>query len=437
VIPAAATVASICTALVALINASLAGGLTAVDNTTHVTVTANVALDDDAIATAAVFIGGAAPVEILGAAFDGVVNDLEIFPPKVIRVVFNADADWDATTLLVTGFDEDGLPQTENIAIPNAGGATVVGTKLWSQITKLNIPAQTAACAGTVGLGPAAGALFSYKVTKSSVSGLELRDMTTDPGIVTDLGAVVAVDDDWYGIAIDSNSEAEILALAADVEARPKLFLAHTADTRAKVQAETTDVASDLQSFAYVRTALIWNNDTLGYAGAAWLGRCLPLDPGSETWKFKTLAGIAVDDLTATEVTALKAKACNYYVQIAGINITMDGVTSGGEFIDVTRFVDWLTARMKEAVFALFINNDKVPYTDGGVDLVRAALLGVLGLGVTRGGLAADPAPLVTAPLVADVDPVDRAARHLPDVHFSGRLAGAIHSVDVSGVVTV
>lgn len=433
-IPAAATVATICAALTTLINAGVTSAVTAVDNTTHVTVTADVASDDDAIMTAAEFIGGAAPVTLVTTDFDGVVGDEIIYPARVVRVTFANDADWNATTLVVTGLDEDGVSQTEDIDIPDGGNATVVGTKLWSKFTQFDIPAQAAAAAGTVGIGPAAGALFSYTIDSL---GLELRDMTLDPGIVADLAAVIAADDDWYGLVIDSNSEAEILAVAADIEARRKVFAAHTADTRVKVAAETGDVGSDLEASAYARTFLAWNNDTLSYIGAAWLGKILPLDPGSATWAFKTLAGSTVDALTETEISALDGKTVNHYTQIAGINVTRYGKMSGGEFIDITHGIDWLTARLKERIFAVIANNAKLPYTDASVDMIKAQIYAQLQQGVDRNFLAGTPAPLVTAPKVADVSALDKLARLLPDVEFSATLAGAIHKVDISGTLSV
>jgi uncharacterized protein DUF3383 len=433
-IPSSASVASICTALTSLILGDLAGAVSVSDDTTHVTVTAVVGADVDAVATAAVFIGTASPVTILGAAFDGLVGDSKIYPPRIVEVVFASDADWDATTLTVTGLDEDGVAQTESIAVPNGGNATVLGTKLWTQVTRLDIPAQSGNCAGTVGLGPAAGALYSYTVDSL---GLELHDLTADPGISADIDAVVAADDDWYGLAVDSNSEAEVNAAAANVEARRKVFLWNSADTRVKVAAETTDVGSDTKGASYARSMGLWNNDTLGYAGLAWMAEELPKDPGSSTWPFKRLAGVVVDSLTSSEESALDGKYVSRYERVAGLPVTLGGRSGAGEFLDVVQTVDWLTARIKERVFGLLANNAKLPYTDVSVDLIRGEILAQLHQGVSRGALADDPAPAVSAPKVADVDPLDRAARLLPDVTFTARLAGAIHKVTIVGTLSV
>jgi hypothetical protein len=80
---------------------------------------------------------------------------------------------------------------------------------------------------------------------------------------------------------------------------------------------------------------------------------------------------------------------------------------------------------------------DKVPYTDAGVALIQAQVIASLQSAVAKGILTSDPAPVVTVPKVANVSPSDKAARILPDVKFSATLAGAIHKVNITGVVSV
>ncbi len=285
----------------------------------------------------------------------------------------------------------------------------------------------------------AAGNLYSYKPAATGGATLKFRDSTADPGIATDLAAIINVDDDWYCLVLDSNSEAEINAAAADIETRRKIFVANSADSLIKDSVTTTDVASDLEGNDYARTALLFSEEegNLSYAGAAWAGKMLPTDPGKATWAFKSLAGITADDLTSSETSAIDGKTANHYTTIGGVNITRKGYSASGEFIDVTIFVDWLTARIEERLYAILVNRPKLPYTDASVDLVKAEVLAQLQQGIEVGGLASDPAPLVDAPLVADVDDADKADRLLPDVTFQATLAGAIHAITVTGNLSV
>jgi len=284
-----------------------------------------------------------------------------------------------------------------------------------------------------------AGDLVDY-VGFDEPDNFTFKDITTDPGIAADLTAIESVDPDgWYALVLDSNSEAEILAAASWIEARKKLFLTNTTDSEVIDNVVTNDVMSDLQSFAYARTAIVYSQARLlNWTGAAWAANRLPSDPGSSTWSFKTLASVQVDgNLTGGQTSVIESKGGNVYRTIAGVNVTTFGITASGEYIDVTRFIDWLDSRLKERIFGVLVNNPKIPYTDVGVDLMRSQVLAQLQQGISAGGLAADPAPTVQAPKVADIDAADKANRVLPDITFQATLAGAIHQLEISGVLSV
>ena len=112
-------------------------------------------------------------------------------------------------------------------------------------------------------------------------------------------------------------------------------------------------------------------------------------------------------------------------------------MVSGNEFIDVIVGRDWLAARIQESVYALLVNNDKVPFTDAGITMVGTQVKNELALGVNQGYLTDDPAPEVILPKAADVPPSDKAARFLPNVQFTATLAGAIQKVQIQGYISV
>jgi hypothetical protein len=165
----------------------------------------------------------------------------------------------------------------------------------------------------------------------------------------------------------------------------------------------------------------------------------LPKPPGSATWAFKTLKGITRDVLTAGQKTAAKNKRLNTYTTVGGKNVTQWGQSPDSGFTDIVVGTDWLFARLQEAIWGAFTAADKIPYTDSGVDTIRNVINGVLTLATRKpySFLATDPAHTITAPKVADIDIAERANRNLPDVSFTATLTGAIHTVDVSGVLSV
>jgi hypothetical protein len=267
---------------------------------------------------------------------------------------------------------------------------------------------------------------------------MSISQTHVDPGVATDLTAINLYDADWYSLDTSAlgNSNAVVLAAAAWIEAVKKIYVPTLSDSGVITLAVAgSDTADDLHTLAYARTGAIYHPSPASFAGAAWNGAVLPLDPGSETWKFKTLTGVAPTSLTATHRVNLRAKKCNFYERTAGINLTYDGTTSDGNFIDVARGLDWLDNDMSSAVFEVLAGNPKVPFTNAGIALIEAAVRASLKRAESR--TIIDAGWTVTVPKVADVSTVNKSIRNLPDVKFSATLAGAVHTVTISGVVSV
>ena len=276
-----------------------------------------------------------------------------------------------------------------------------------------------------------AGDLFNVVVNKE----LTIKDTTVDPGLVADLTAIRAEDADWFGLLLDSNSEAECLAAAAYAEPLEILFGCNSYDTEIHDSVVVDDLFSDLKAAGFARTFPIWSGSVLSYAAAAWMGDRLPSDPGTSTWAFKQLASVTVDTLNSAQQAAIEGKNGNHYNVVAGVSITFEGKVSAGEFIDIIRFISFLRARIQENVFALMVNLPKIPYTDPSVDLIK----GEIGATIRRNEPDAivPGTTIVTAPLVADVASSDRVNRLLPDVKAESQLAGAIHATNIAVVLTV
>lgn len=263
-------------------------------------------------------------------------------------------------------------------------------------------------------------------------------ETTAHNGVDSDLAAIDLENParDWYMLGLTSRAAADIRVAAGVIETQRRMFIACSDDADV-ITTATDDIASYLELLAYNRTAYLYSEDQANYPEFAWMGLVLPEDPGSETWKFKTLAGVATDSLTATAETNLAAKKANFYTLIAGVGITQEGAVASGEFIDVIRGIDWLQARIEEAVFGRLASSVKVPYTDAGAAIIENEVKAILAQAVRVGLLSDNPAPSTSVPLVADVATASRAARLLPDVEFDGTLAGAVHATNISGLVAV
>lgn len=289
-----------------------------------------------------------------------------------------------------------------------------------------------------------AGAFFTVAIRDSQTSLLTVAQDHADPGVATDLNNILAENGDWYALSCTTGSTAEQKAIAAWAESNKKLFIAASQDTRTITLSTSTDAAlttsgtaaQQLKTAAYRYSAVLYHPNNGAFADAAWLGRVLPLTPGSETWAFKTLAGIAAVALTPTHVTNAEAKNCNYYKTIHGANVTQKGKVASGEWIDVVRFVDSFVVGCQERVFALKANNDKVPFTDAGISLIAAEVRAQIKDGLDAGGIAPDPEPTVTVPKASEVSSGNRTARILTPVGFTYTLAQAVQKTVVQGTVS-
>ena len=288
--------------------------------------------------------------------------------------------------------------------------------------------------------GNAAGNWMSFYVTDPAL--LTLQQTTANPGIATDLDAIVVENDNWYALMTLYNSSACTLAAAAWTESKDKIYGVQVQDSEcATVAAGTaTDISKALQTAAYFRTFDVYHPDNGQFMDAATFGRLLPYTPGSETWRGKTLAGVSAMGtvspykLIETWRQNLIAKNAGYYYTIAGRNITAEGKVAAGEWIDTIRGRDRLKYRIQEAVAIAVLNADKVPYTDPGIGKIDNAIRGCLRLSVQDGFLT--DSYTVIVPTAASQAPVDKAARILRGYSFTAPIAGAIHVAYITGTLT-
>lgn len=118
------------------------------------------------------------------AEFDGVVGLGVLAYPRNVTLTLSSHADWDATVAVVTGLDVFGRTMAENLSIPNAGNATVVGVKAFKSLTSLVIPAQSGA-GGTADLGFGAKFGLSKPVRSRAGRAMVTAQYELTAGLVT------------------------------------------------------------------------------------------------------------------------------------------------------------------------------------------------------------------------------------------------------------
>ena len=273
---------------------------------------------------------------------------------------------------------------------------------------------------------------------------------TADGETYEDIATTLARANDeaaFYGIHITEFKDAkDVVATVSWAEANEKLF-----------GFEYTDYDNcPVANFSFYRSFGVYTGSADGfaadaqpeenqYAALAEMAKCFGYDPGTETWNMKELAGIVPSKLSTEQKKALEEDHINTFRRYAGANVTFGGYTLAGEWIDVIRFRDWLKAEMQNRVFNVIKANRKVPFTDAGIGLIEGAMEATLKDGQDIGGIAqteydADgkeiPGFKVFVPMASDITEAERKTRKLTGCHYTARLAGAIHAVEVDGYLT-
>lgn len=312
----------------------------------------------------------------------------------------------------------------------------------------LAVPPATGVRTGTGGSANLAltsvtpGVALTYTAIDSE---LTVANVTPNHTITTDIAQAQVQNNSWYGCCICSNADGDITQVAAFIESQVKIFGA-ASNEQAIGTSSTTDLGSVLKAASYKRTFLFFSPN--GYQQgieAALMGGQLPAVPGSNNWAFKTLSGITVDTLTATQAqncigipeAGTAGKNVNIYQTVGGVNVTQMGTMAGGQYIDITVGLDWLKSTLQTNIFAALVNAQKIPYTDAGTGILISAVRAAIDQGVANGLIDGASAITITAPLVLSVSANQRANRIAPTISFSCRLQGAFNAVIVNGTVTV
>lgn len=281
------------------------------------------------------------------------------------------------------------------------------------------------------------------KVTTTAQT-LSISATTADSASVA-LAAIETYSTDWYFIATQDRTSQFVTAMASEIQARRKIFFTASNDVKALQGTElasATDVPAQLAKSKYTRTVCLWHHTaSFDYPEMAYIAYGAPYDAGSIAWGNAQLTGVAASmqpankrPLTSIQKSALDARSCNFIDLDGGVPVVRRGITSGGEWIDIIRGVDWLESDLKTSLRDLLINQKggKITYDDTGITRVRQVIETSLQRAVNRNFLSTYT---VTVPKASQVSLADKKARILKDITFHGILAGAILDVDLKGTV--
>lgn len=252
-----------------------------------------------------------------------------------------------------------------------------------------------------------------------------------EPDNIGDALAEVSEDNsDWYALLLASREQSEIEDAASWIPGN-KIFITQPLE-------EDYDSLENY-SLMFDNVGIFPHTEENDY-DAAIAARMLTTDPGSATWKFKTLNGVDPNAYSSADVSEMidpeLGPAMNPYIREKGTNITAEGKSGNGTFLDIERAIDWLTARLEENIFFQLVNNEKVAFVDEDISIITSAIDEILQVAVDNGVIATDeegvPIYEINVPSRADVPTNDRANRKLSGVFVEAEVAGAVHTVSLT-----
>ncbi|MCP3682618.1 MAG: DUF3383 domain-containing protein [bacterium] len=364
------------------------------------------------------------------------------------KVTLTPDADriGKITTCLLTVTTTEGVVNAEYTS--TAGDdAEAICTALDTDLTQSDI---TVTVTGT-----GAAAVLDIVPTTTQVLTVTAVDnlsqsFTTTESAADLLTAILEEDSqNWYAFTCDDHTDTFIAEMAAEIEATggsntPKIYA--VSSQNAEIITPLVDPADEpfgkLKELSYIRTYPIWshNADTV-FPETAFLAYNAIYDPGVTTYKFMQIAGVgaAADLVTGKDLQTAKLgyiddRNASYLSYERGALFSHVGKVSNGEWLDVVVARDWMNAEIEARLTTLLLNQPggKIPFTSAGRQQVTNVVDGVLKDSVDLGILSG----YVPASVPEDTPFADQAARILDQVEFVGYLAGAIHFINVNGILT-
>lgn len=254
-------------------------------------------------------------------------------------------------------------------------------------------------------------------------------------GTVTDFLTADNLAKNWRQLivtSLETEGESTIAQIITAIEA--------TDDKMFFVGLDTTDETS-LTVTNINRTVLFYVDGTTEAPNpeAALVGATAGRAVGSFTYKNLILTGILPQTLTDSEITAIHNKGGITFVTKSGDNVTSEGKTAGGEYIDIIDAKDYIITQLVYQTQKMLNSTPKIPYDNNGIAMLETVAANVLKDAYDNGIVAANEdgsaGYSIDYAMREDTTVADRADRKYLGGKFSFVLAGAIHTVVINGEI--
>lgn len=289
----------------------------------------------------------------------------------------------------------------------------------------------TAGYAATTTMYKAANTLFMQNNAPDKIA-----VCTTDGTAQTWLAVSENINKGWRQLIVipDGESTVSVSGIMSVIEATDdKMYFADLA-----VDDSTSITVSGIN-----RTVLFYctGDDNHPVPSAALVGASSGLDAGSFTYKNLILKGIPAQSLTDSEISAIHTKGGITFVNKAGDNVTSEGKTAGGEYIDIIDSKDYIISNLIYKTQKTLNESAKIPYDDTGIAILESVCTDVMADAFNKGIIASDTNGrgqyTVNYLARSETEASDRAERRYIGGRFAFVLAGAIHEVEINGEIII
>lgn len=230
---------------------------------------------------------------------------------------------------------------------------------------------------------------------------------------------------------------------------KPAYFSACTNSPQAYNTSDISNIGYYVSNKAYERVSVMYHNNPQVYPDMSYLALALSVDYAQQdstlTMKFKQLTGIEPSPLNETQLSALESRRINCYVAIGNTSREVrEGVQGNASwFTDSLVNLDNFTEELQVEVYNVFLRNKKVPYTNGGQNMLVSAATKICKRYTSNGtfadrdvetnnnetGFETLPATDIRPAPISGATVSDRARRLAPPIAITAYEAGAFHKV--------
>lgn len=204
-----------------------------------------------------------------------------------------------------------------------------------------------------------------------------------------------------------------------------------------KVYAVTVNDIEDAKTLGkevFDNTFVAYHNKADAYL-AEGLAVVMSYKIGGKTAKFKRVEGVKEAEISLTDLSTLHENKIFTYIKKLGVLQTTEGKMLSGEYIDVVLGEYWIRFKMEERMQRLALTQDKIPYTNRGIGMLVSVAEQVLNQAVDM-GIVEEGQYKVDYKRREEVDSNEVANRVYNHIIWTAMLQGAIHSGQISGILT-